>query len=94
MARNIGGKMMQIRRARHTGFNALRGGSRFFVTESAAVSDRRHARRNFQFPNLLEEPGHSKVVSLQLLRSSKLTEISFAPGKHNNASQMTSQIKP
>ena len=47
---------MQIRRARYRGFNALRGGSRFFITENAAVSDRRHARRNFQFPNLLWQP--------------------------------------
>ena len=44
---------MQMRRARHRGFNALRDGSHFFVTENAAVSDRRHACRNFQFPNLL-----------------------------------------
>ena len=50
MAGNIGDNVM---RARYRGFNAPRGGSRFFVTESAAVSDRRHARRNFQFPNLL-----------------------------------------
>ena len=55
MACNIGGKRMQIRRARHRGFNALRDGSRFFVTENAAVSDRLHARRNFQFPNLLNQ---------------------------------------
>ena len=54
MAGNIGDNVMRMQRARYRGFNALRGGSRFFVTESAAVSDRRHTRRNFQFPNLLQ----------------------------------------
>ena len=44
---NIGDNVMRMQHARYRGFNAWRGGSRFFVTESAAVSDRRHARRNF-----------------------------------------------
>jgi hypothetical protein len=42
-----------MQRARYRGFHALGGGSRFFVTESAAVNDRHYLRRNFQFPNLL-----------------------------------------
>ena len=53
VAGNIGDNVMRMQRARYRGFNALRDGSRFVVTESAAVSDRRYARRNFQFPNLL-----------------------------------------
>ena len=53
----IGGKRMQIRRTGHRGFNVLHGGSRFFITENAPVSDCRHARHNFQFPNLLRQFG-------------------------------------
>ncbi|KIJ93996.1 hypothetical protein K443DRAFT_372877, partial [Laccaria amethystina LaAM-08-1] len=51
---NIGGNVMWMQHARYRGFHALGGGSRFFVTESAAVNDRRYPRRNFQFPNLLD----------------------------------------
>ncbi|KIJ96889.1 hypothetical protein K443DRAFT_633617 [Laccaria amethystina LaAM-08-1] len=54
---------MWMQHARYRGFHALGGGSRFFVTESAAVNDRRYPRRNFQFPNLLGT-GHGAIFGL------------------------------
>ena len=42
-----------MQHTQHRGFNALHGGSCFFVTESVAVSNCCHAHCNIQFPNLL-----------------------------------------
>ena len=43
---------------------ALHSGSCFVVTESAAVSDRRYARRNFKFPTL--NLGHVKLPYMEI----------------------------
>ena len=44
---NIGDNVMQMQCAQYRGFNAWYGRSHFFITESAAISDRHHAHQNF-----------------------------------------------
>ena len=51
---DIGNNVMRMQHAWYRDFNVLRSRAHFFVIESAAISDHRHACHNFQFPNLLK----------------------------------------
>jgi hypothetical protein len=63
VAGNIGDNVMWMQHARYRGFHVLGGRSRFFVTESATVNDRRYPRRNFQFPNLLKKIAECEAIN-------------------------------